>query len=149
MWNNQLKHSNEAGKERQKTGFRDEKAFRYPACFIEFIIENVNNLPLGVKDYTLTVRMRFALEAYKFTRLETFDFADAFDATIQNMAPTILSGLTFTTFQELTTEWDEDWDNVEQPYRDYRTRYRYVKPSTDIQKSGVSPVVNATITTSV
>lgn len=149
MWNNQLAHSNTTQTKSEgsykSTGYRDEKAFRYPACFIEFIIENVNNLPLGVKDYLLTVRMRFAIEAYKFTRLETFDFVDSFDATIQNMAPTTISNLTFTTFQEITTEWDEDWDNVEQPYRDYRTRYRYVKSNTDIQVVGVGPIVNATI----
>lgn len=143
MWNNQFAHSNTTKSEvtGKTSGYRDEKAFRYPACFIEFIIEDVNNLPLGVKDYLLTVRFRFGIEAYKFTRLETFDFVDAFDSAIHMMAPTDASNLTFTTFQELKTEWDEDWNNVEAPYRDYRTRYRYVKGNTDIEVTGVTPVV--------
>ncbi|WP_460223716.1 hypothetical protein, partial [Bacillus cereus] len=137
MWNNQLQHSNATASDKRGTGTRDEKAFRYPACFVEFIIENTNNLSLGVKDYFLTVRFRMALESYKFTRLETFDFIDAFDSTIQGMAPTDASGLTFTTFQELKTEFDEDHDNIEAPYRDYRTRYRWVKANTDITVTGV------------
>jgi len=141
MWNNQFQHSNADVADKRGGGYKDEKAFRYPACFVEFIVESVNNLPLGVKDSILTVRMRFGIEAYKFTRLETFDFVDDFDAAIQNMAPTDASNLTFTTFQEIQTEWDEDHNNVEVPYRDYRTRYRYVKASNTIEVSGVSPVV--------
>jgi hypothetical protein len=122
MWNNQLMHAN--GSDDKRRGYRDEKAFRYPACFVEYIIEETFNYCLGIKDYILRVRFRFGIEAYKFERLDTFDFKDNFDKTIQLMAPTEISGLTFTTFQEIQTEFDEDWNNVEAPYVDYRTRYR-------------------------
>jgi hypothetical protein len=98
-------------------GYRTEKPFPYPACFVEFIVNETNNLPLGIKDYLLTVRFRFGIESYKFERLDTFDFADTFDQSIQLMAPTTISGLTFTTFQEI-------FNNVEIPTRDYRTRLR-------------------------
>jgi hypothetical protein len=149
MWNSQLEHQNTSlSKDKgtyKSTGFKDEQAFRYPAVFIEFIVESVNNLPMQVKDYILTVRFRFARESYKFTRLETFDFVDAFDQAIQMMAPTDASGLTFTTFQEVLTEWDENHDNVEAPYRDYRTRYRYQLTQNTIDVTGTSLEVNADI----
>ena len=125
MWNNQFVHSNGTdSKTTVKTGFKDEKAFAYPACFVEFIVDDVNNLALGIKDYLLTVRFRFGLEGYKFVRLESFDFCDDFTSMIQLMAPSTVSGLTFTTFQEVRTEFDEDHNNVEVPYIDYRVRYR-------------------------
>lgn len=126
MWNQQFQHSNGTDNKLggAKTGYRDEKAFPYPACFIEFQVNDVNNYAMGIKDYFLTVRMRFGVQSYKFERLDTFDFRDNFDSMIQLMAPTALSGLTFTTFQEVQTEFDEDWNNVEVPYIDYRTRYR-------------------------
>ena len=129
MFNNQFVNSNEYNDRKDGTvsgrfGYRTEKPFPYPACFVEFIVNEVNNLPLGIKDYLLTVRFRFGVESYKFERLKTFDFADDFDQTIHLMAPTEASGLTFTTFQEVSTEFDENFNNVETPYKDYRTRYR-------------------------
>ena len=126
MWNNQFMHSNGTDSKLggAKTGYRDEKAFPYPACFIEFQVQETFNYCLGIKDHILTVRMRFGLQSYKFERLDSFDFRDNFDSMIQLMAPTVTSGLTFTTFQEIQTEFDEDFDNVEIPYIDYRTRYR-------------------------
>jgi len=124
MWNNQFAHSNGVDTKTNNNQYRNEKAFAYPACFIEFQVNDVNNYAMGIKDYFLTVRMRFGVESFKFERLDTFDFRDNFDSFIQLMAPTPISGLTFTTFQEIQTEFDEDWNNVEIPYIDYRTRYR-------------------------
>jgi hypothetical protein len=153
MFNNQFVHSNEKNDRKDGTtgsrfGYRNEKPFPYPACFIEFIVVDVNNLPVGIKDYLLTVRFRFGVESYKFERLDTFDFADAFDAAIHLMAPTDASGLTFTTFQELTTEFDEDFNNVELPHKDYRTRYRSSVSNvyrTTTNATGVSAGITATI----
>jgi len=149
MWNNQFVHSNGTdSKSTVKTGFKDEKAFRYPACFIEFIVDDVNNYSMGIKDYFLTVRFRFGIESFKFTRLETFDFCDAFSKQIQLLGPTTLSGLTFTSFQETRTEFDEDHNNVEVPYIDYKTRYRSsvaYKRASDVIASPNTLVVNPTI----
>ena len=125
MWNNQFLHSN-GNQSREARGYRDEKPFKYPACFVEFIVEDVNNLPLGITDYILIVRFRFGLEKYKFERLTTFDFCDSFLEVMHLMAPTDASGLTFTTFQVVRPEFDEDFNNVESPYLDYRTRYRHI-----------------------
>jgi hypothetical protein len=139
MWNNQLLHSNSTA---QRTTFRDEKPFKYPACFVEFIVDDVNNLPLGITDYILTVRYRFGVERYKFERLETFDFCDNFLATMHLLAPTGASGLTFTTFQLIKPEFDEDHNNVEAPYIDYRTRYRHIPSytrATDVLHGPITP----------
>ncbi len=104
---------------------RNEKAIKYPICYIEFLIDEVNNLAMGIKDYFLIVRFRFGIEGYKFQRLETFDFIDEFYQAIHLMRPTDDSGLIFSSFQEApTTEFDEDHNNVERPYIDYRTKYR-------------------------
>lgn len=103
---------------------RTEKAIRYPICYVEFIIVEVRNYCLGIKDYWLTVRFRIGVEGYKFQRLETFDFVDDFYSAIHMMRPTDASGLIFTSFQEVQPEFDEDHNNVDRPYIDYRTRLR-------------------------
>lgn len=103
---------------------RNEKAIRYPICYVELLINQVNNFALGIKDYWLTVRFRIGIEGYKFQRLETFDFVDEFYRAVHMMRPTDASGLVFTSFQEVQPEFDEDHNNVERPYIDYRTRLR-------------------------
>lgn len=104
---------------------RNEKAIRYPICYVEFIIDDVNNLAMGIKDYFLIVRFRLGVEGYKFQRLETFDFVDEFYQAVHLMRPTDDSGLIFSSFQEAaSSEFDEDHNNVERPYIDYRTKYR-------------------------
>lgn len=153
MFNNQFVNSNERNDRKDGTtgsrfGYRTEKAFPYPACFVEFIVNETNNLPVGIKDYILTVRFRFGVESYKFDRLDTFDFADTFDQAIQLISPTEISGLTFTTFQEIQTEFDEDFNNVETPYKDYRTRYRSSVNSTyrtTVETTTVEPVITSQI----
>lgn len=104
---------------------RTEKAIIYPICYVEFIVENVNNYALGIKDYFIRVRFRIGIEGYKFQRLETFDFVDTFYQAIHMMRPPVPdTGLYFTSFQEIQPEFDEDHDNVDKPYIDYRTRLR-------------------------
>lgn len=103
---------------------RTEKAIKYPICYIEFIVESVNNYAMGFKDYFLRVRFRIGLEGYKFQRLETFDFVDQFYQAVHLMRPTDASGLNFTSFQEVQPEFDEDHRNVDRPYIDYRTKLR-------------------------
>lgn len=156
-WNNQLLHSNETNNRSDRSnggrfGFRNEKPFKYPACFIEIITQDVLNFPLGITDYLLTVRFRFGVESYKFVRLDTFDFCDDFLAVMHLLCPTEASELTFTSFQLMASEFDEDHNNVEAPYIDYRTRYRHI-PSytrrTDAVHEGIVPVVTGDIAISV
>jgi hypothetical protein len=151
MFNNQFEHSNKplGAMNSAFGGRRDEKAFRYPACFIEIIVNEVRNLPLGIKDYLLTVRFRFGRESYKYERLETFDFCDNFYAAIQGLAPNS-NDLCFTTFIEANTEFDENHNNVENPYVDYTTRYRsqvaYYR-RTDELHGPITPVATGDIVT--
>jgi hypothetical protein len=141
MFNNQMVHGNDIEK-------KDEKFFPTPACFIEFIENDVYNRCLGIKDVQLTIRFRFSRVSYKFERLETFDFVDNFDSFIQLLAPTTASGLVFSTLQEIATEWDEDHNNVENPYRDYRTLYRRTsgyKLGTNVISPPINPIVSGQV----
>lgn len=116
MWNDQFKENMDKKK---------EKPFAYPACFVELIFNGADNRCLGIVDYLVTVRFRFGKEGYTFERLDTFDFIDSFQATIQLMAPTGASGLTFTTFQENAKgSFQDDFNNVETFILEYNTRYR-------------------------
>lgn len=164
LWNDQFNKANGKTPEGRK-----EKAIVYPICYVEFIVNDINNYCLGVKDYFLTVRFRFGLESYKFERLDTFDFVDDFYRAIHLMRPAPVSGasvsadsdtitvdsdtvtsdqtegqgeeLIFTSFQEVFTEFDEDHNNVEVPYVDYRTRYRSLvayQRGTAIQGLGIN-----------
>lgn len=66
---------------------RQEMAIAYPACFVEFVVNDVNNYCLGIKDYFLTVRFYFGRIDYNFEKLESFDFVDDFHAAIQGLRP--------------------------------------------------------------
>lgn len=141
MWNNQFENSNE-------TKGRNEKAFAYPACFVEFEVTNTQNRIFKIKDYDLIVRFRFGVEGYKFTRLSTFEFCDRFDAAIQLMAPVSPSTLIFTNFEEIRTDFDENFNNVEIPVKEYRTMYRStVLYEAPLEHSPVDPVVTVTVET--
>lgn len=120
-WNYQTDNSNG-----EKKDGRNEKAFPYPACFIELIFNGADNRCLRIVDYLITVRFRLSRQDYKYERLDQFDFADQFAACMQLMAPTPASGLTFTTFQESPRgTFEDEFNNVENFYIDYVTRFRY------------------------
>lgn len=140
MWNDQIDAN---------TRRRNEKPFKYPACFVEFVVQDVANRCLGIKDYLLLVRFRFAIESYKFERLDTLDFCDDFSAAMHLMAPTESSGLIFTTFQETGMEFDENHDNVEAPYIEYRTQFRSLAAynrKNDIERGPIDPNLDGVIT---
>lgn len=150
MWNNQLPHSNGTG-----SPGRNEKAFPYPACFIEFIVEDVANLPLGIVDYSLIVRFRFAVKRYEtrplgqeIVKLNTLDFCDDFLKAVQLMAPDPDGNLTFTTLQLATPDFDEDSNNVDAPFVDFRTRLRSsaaYKRSSDVLREPISGTIKVNV----
>lgn len=133
MWNDQMNK-----RDTDKT----EKPFPTPAVFVEFIINDTENRSFGIKDYLMTVRFHLSRVDYKFERNDTFDLTDAFDGAIQSMAPTNDLTFTFTTLQEITVDYDEDHNNVENPVRDYRTRLRYT-PKTQLS-TGSGRIVSLT-----
>lgn len=134
MWNNQIDHSNDIKK-------RDEKPFRYPAVFVEFITEDVENrFSFGIKNVKLKIRFRFAIKHYTYVRLADLDFGDAFDFWISKLRGNPADAVQFTTLQEILTELDEEFENVNAPYADYTTMWRKVSAytrGTDITVNGV------------
>lgn len=119
LWNDQFRKANGEGEDGRK-----EKPIKYPICYIEMVINQVNNFSQGFKDYFTTVRFRFGLESYKFERLETFDFIDDFYRAIHFFRPALSTELAFTSFQEVQPVYDTDHHNVEIPTVDYRTKIR-------------------------
>lgn len=140
MWNNQIDHSNDTSK-------RDEKPFVYPAVFLEFIVQDVENaFSLGIKNVKLIIRCRFALKSFTYTRLQDLDFADAFDAVMTQMRGDPTDTVQFSTLQEVSTELDEQFENVNAPYVDYVTMWRKTSAythGTDVTKSGVAKLITA------
>lgn len=119
MWNDQFNNSNTK---------RNEKAFRYPACFVEFVFnpDQTYNRSLKIIDYVMEVKFHIGIESMKFTREDTFDLLDQFKSIIQLLAPTIASGLIFTTFQEVPQgTYEETFDDIEVVVLTYRTMFRY------------------------
>jgi hypothetical protein len=128
---------------------KTEKAFRTPAVFIEFIVDDeVQNLSLGIKNVPLRIRFRFALQGYKFQRLEDLTFKDNFDAVIQGLRGNETDPVQFSSLQEAMTEVDEDHDQVNEPYIDYMTIWRKqtaYRRKTDIFVPGIQPELAAVL----
>lgn len=153
IWNEQVKYS-EGGvflNDKLNKRYKAEKAFRLPAIFIEFNQLETHNRSHGVRDILLQVIFRFAIEGYKLERLETFDQADKVIEALQLMAPTPESGLIFTTFQEESTIFDYEHNNVEEPVIIYRTFYRslagYKLKNMTTNQSPISPTIQTDIVT--
>lgn len=103
---------------------KKQNPFRLPAVFIEFIVEDVQNFSLGIKNVTVRVRFRFAFQSMKFERLEDLDFQDLFDKHIQGLRGNPADTVQFSSLQEVVTDLDEDFDNVNEPFVDYMTIWR-------------------------
>jgi len=103
---------------------KNENPFRTPAVFIEFIVEDIQNFSLGIKNVNLIVRFRFALQNMRFERLEDLDFQDNFDFFIQNLRGNETDPVHFGTLQEAVTELDAEFDNVNEPAVSYKTVWR-------------------------
>lgn len=142
MFNNQIDRAKEEKK---------EKAFAHPACFIEFITTNIVNRAMGLKDVDLIVRFRFALEGYKFERLDDLDFLDTFDNVMQSFHGDENDPVTFTTFGQAVAELDEDFDNVNAPHLDYQTHWRNIaafkRTSDSIKQGVVTSIITAILPT--
>jgi hypothetical protein len=114
LYNNQIFSSNVE---------RTEKAFPYPAVFIELIIGEVQNRTLGIKDTPVNVVFHFAMEGYQFNHSEdTFDVLSTFDSFMQSLRSD--AGPYFSSFQSLGFLLDTDASNVVEPTMTYMTLWR-------------------------
>ena len=117
LWNDQV------DKERE----RKQQRHRWPAVFIEFIVNDAVDYSLGIKDYDLSIRFRIANKGLKFVRLEELDLRDYFDKNVNGLRGGSSDSVQFSALQETVTEFDENHDNVNEPYIEYRTFFRYIK----------------------
>jgi len=106
---------------------RSEKAFRYPAVFIQFVTSEVRNRASGIQDVVLQVIFHFALEGYKFSekrQLKDIELTKKFDYYIHRLRGGDDDPVQFTTFQRIIINESEDFDNVNKPIFTYMTMWR-------------------------
>lgn len=130
---------------------KDEIIKAYPALFIEFIVNETRNFSYGIKNVDIVMRCRFALNHFTFERKQDLDFLDTFDGTMQMMRGGSTDPVQFSSFQEVATTHDENFDDVDEPYVDYITCWRRVSGYTrkgDLQKTNWNDQVISTIVTS-
>ena len=102
---------------------RSEKAFPYPAVFIELIPGEIHNRALGIKDIDMDIIFHFGFEGYKFNHGENMLSAlDDFDAKILRLRKD--EDVYFSSFQSTGELFDTDNDNVEEPTLTYSTMFR-------------------------
>lgn len=128
IWRGQTENSDDENR-------RNQYAYARPAVFVEFIVDEVRNLSLGIQNVDLTVRFHFDIEHYTVERLQDLDFMDTFHNTILNLRGNPSSTVQFSSFQEVTTQQDNNFSNIDKPYIDYITCWRKIsgyKRTTDI-----------------
>lgn len=136
VWNNQTSRERDT---------KTEGVIKFPAVFIEFLTdEGVQNLSLGIKRVPLRVRCRFAIEGYRFQRLEDFELQKKFDSFIQNFRGNPDDVVQFSTLQEMANDLDEAHDQVNEPFIDYSTMWTKnsaYQRKTDITKTPITSTV--------
>jgi len=118
MFNDQLDQSNAE---------RTEKAFAYPAVFVQFVTSEVRNRSLGIQDAVLQVIFHFGLEGYKFSekrQLADMELTTKFDSLIHRLRGSEDDTAHFTTFQRIIINESELFDNVNKPIFTYMTMLR-------------------------
>lgn len=118
MYNNQFERSNNDDFEAN-----DEAPFAYPCCFIEFDIQEVRGVALGVKYVDINIIFRLGLENYSLEREEDFDVIDQFDEKILGMRGGENDPVQFSSLQEALTDIDENHNNINRPVMTYKTTY--------------------------
>jgi len=106
---------------------RTEKAFRYPACFIQFVTSEVRNRSLGIQDVVMQVIFHLAYEGYKYSearQLEDMDLTHTFDSWVHRLRGSEDNPVQFTTFQRIIVNESEDYDNINKPILTYMTMWR-------------------------
>lgn len=118
MFNDQLDKSNTE---------RTEKAFPYPAVFVQFVTSEVRNRSLGIQDVVMQVIFHFGLEGYKFSekrQLADMELTTKFDSLVHRLRGSEEDTAQFTTFQRIIINESEIFDNVNKPIFTYMTMLR-------------------------
>ena len=114
LYNNQIFSSNVE---------RTEKAFPYPAVFVEMIVGEIHNRSLGINDTEVNLVFHFALEGYKFNHGEDMlDVLSNFDYVMSRLRSS--EDVYFSTFRSQGILLDTDNNNVVEPTITYVTIWR-------------------------
>lgn len=127
VWRNQLVRANID---------RDEGAFRYPACFVEFITTDYQNNAIGFRDVDLIVRFHFGFENYYLEKDLDLVALENFDAAMFRFRGNDLDPVHFTSFSKIVNSDLPDDDNVDEQIIEYITKYREmagIKPTTTLK----------------
>jgi hypothetical protein len=126
---------------------RKQYSFPRPAVFIEFVPQETRNLSLGIQNVDLLIRFRFSIEHYTVERLQDLDFLDTFHNTMLALRGNSTDTVQFSSLQEVQTEQDSNFSNVDNPVIEYLTCWRkisgYKRPNTDVQ---LNPPIGTNLT---
>ena len=106
---------------------RTEKAFRMPACFVQFVTSEIRTRSLGVSDVVLQVIFHLVYEGYKYSetrQLADMDLTSNFDFYMQGFRGDENDTVQFTSMQRIIANESEDFDNVNKPIMTYMTMWR-------------------------
>ena len=106
---------------------RTEKAFRMPACFVQFVTSEIRSRSLGVSDVVLQVIYHLNYEGYKFgetRQLEDMELTAKFDSFMQGFRGIETDDVQFTSMQRIIINESEIFDNVNTPILTYMTMWR-------------------------
>lgn len=115
LWRNQYNRSNID---------RDENAFRYPSCFIEFVTEAYDNQAIGYRDVSLIVRFHMGFQSYWLEKDDNFTIMSDFDRVMFRFRGNEDDPVNFTSFQKGLTYDEPDGSNVDLQIVEYRTIFR-------------------------
>ena len=121
-WRNQYNRSNKT---------RDENAFPYPAVFVEFITEQMDNQAIGYCDIQLIVRFHIGFTNYTLEKDEDFALMQTFEDAFFRFRSAESDNVHFTTFQQSLISDEPDDDNVDLQIVEYRTIYRQMTTYSD------------------
>ena len=106
---------------------RTEKAFRMPACFVQFVTSEIRSRSLGVSDVVLQVIYHLVYEGYKFGETRQLDdmvLTAKFDSFMQGFRGIETDTVQFTSMQRTIVNESELFDNVNKPILTYITMWR-------------------------
>jgi len=103
---------------------KKQKAIRRAAIYVEFVVDEVKSVGLGIKDKVLTVRLYMSIKNLRSDKSTTIDFYEKVAEQMEGFGCTEGFQPYFSTFYEKAQQFDIDHDNVELPFVEYGTIYK-------------------------
>lgn len=103
-----------------------QKATRREGLYIEFVIDEVRSIGLGVKDKFLTIRIYMSIKNLRSDKSKTIDWYQNISAVLEGLGCTRGVQPYYSSLFEKGQQFDVDHDNVELPFVEFGTIYRDV-----------------------